>query len=278
MENVRRMRDLSSPVIMDDGTVNLQAINFSAVDMYQRCGKQYWFRYVKGRRSPPSIALAEGSSHHKAVEEDNLEKMSHDRELTSKKLTELFVHEFRNLVPVYQRECDELKTDLDWGGEDEDAVVRRAKILHDHYSSKFSPHLRPVMVEEAVSKEYEVGGVKFRLFGQLDMATRDTVWDYKAVKRAKTERDARESVQLGVYAKMVGKAKTGFISFVKQKPHVEVVRVERTPAGTAGGLGVVASVVDSIRRGSFPLAKPDPMSWWCSQKFCGDWDDCRGKK
>jgi len=31
--------------------------------------------------------------------------------------------------------------------------------------------------------------------------------------------------------------------------------------------------MDSVRRGSFVPANPD--SWWCSQKYCQFWSDCR---
>ena len=273
------MREASKPTWNpEDDTVNLTAIDFSSIDQYLRCPKQYEFRHLQGRKEPPGVALAEGISHHFAVEKDNKRKMKKGRNYSAKKLVDLFVDRWERIIPDFQEQCDGLRTKMDWNGEDENKIVNRAKTFLGDYSTHHSPRITPTSVEETISKDVDIAGVKFKLFGQLDLTTAKSVLDYKVTGKAKSERDARESLQLSLYSWMKNKKSVGFINFVKKtSPEIRRIEAIRQEKDWLWALRVAASVVKAIRQGVFPLTAPEPMNWWCSERFCGYWLRCRGK-
>lgn len=273
-----KVRDAYRPVLRDDGSVDVSGLDFSGIDQYLRCGQQFRFRWVEGKKSPPNVALAEGVSHHSAVEEDNKRKMSTGKNMNPDALTGAFVNHLRSTVKTYAGECENLRVPLDWGGEDENKLVKRARVFHVEYYNKFSPGIDPEGAEDQFTADVEARGQKFKLFGQIDLVQKSKITDYKVTGRAKSQRDVEESLQLSIYSWAKKKKKVSIINFVKAaSPYVQEIVAPRAPQDWMWALEVSASVVGAVRRGIFPLARPDPQTWWCSGRFCGYWSMCRGK-
>lgn len=276
--DVKKLRERNVPVMNKDGTVTLEGIDFSAVDQYLRCPEQYRFRNIDGRKSPPAIALVEGTSHHRTLEWENKAKLEKMTTPTAATLVDHFAHVLKLETEKAEEEADAIKTSFDWEGENRDKLLKRGRKLLTHYASEFSPGIEPTSAEESFSVPVDVDGVKFTLFGQIDLTERKYVVDYKVTGRPKSQRDVDESLQLSVYAFAKRASKASFINFVKaSSPYVQRVDSVRTPMDWRWALRVVASAVDGIRRGSFPKTAPGPMNWWCSERFCGYWASCRGK-
>lgn len=280
MDLIKKLRETGLPLITEDGTiVDMAGINFSMADMYTRCGEQVRRRYVLGEKEPPAIALIEGTSHHKSMEEDNLSKKKTGKQLSAAKLTEIFQTKLDQEVSYAEKQASELHTSLDWEGEDRDALLSRAKKLHEQYAFKYSKKLEPVLIEEPFSKDTEVDGIKFNIYGQTDLTTPTTLVDYKTSSREKSEKDVGKNLQLSVYSWARELQKAAFVVLVKSgDPHIQLIETERTPGQIQWALRVMARAVDGIRKGSFPLVNPGqfPPPWWCSPKFCGFWGKCRG--
>lgn len=278
---VSKLREVSGLTMNPDGTVELQSINYSALDMYLRCPAQFKFRYIDGKKSPPSIAMTEGTSHHKAAEEDNKSKKEKGKQLKPSQMVEIFASTWEEELKKAVKEADELKTSLDWQEDDNDSVLNRGKVLQTKYANAVSHLIKPEDVEAPFMQDVDVNGVKFRLHGQMDVTTVDTVLDYKTAARPKTDKDTENSLQLSLYSWINKKPKVSFVTFVKAKdPYVQAPEpVKVTPGRWLWALEVVASAVDGIRRGSFPKTNPAmfPAPWWCSERFCGFWKQCRGK-
>jgi CRISPR/Cas system-associated exonuclease Cas4 (RecB family) len=278
---ISKLREASALTINPDGTVNLQTINYSGLDMYLRCPEQFRRRYVEGKKSPPSVAMIEGTSHHKAAEEDNLSKRDKGKQLKPSQMVDIFEATWKDELVKGEKDAAELKAKLEWEDDNEETIRKRGKILQTEYATKYSAQIEPVGVEEPFMTEVDVRGTRFRLMGQMDVTTKDVVWDYKTSGRAKTDKDLGTSLQLSLYSWVKKTPKVSYVAFVKQaKPFVQLM----TPATVGPGrwlwaLEVIASAVDGIRRGSFPKTNPAmfPTPWWCSSRFCGYWADCRGK-
>lgn len=277
---ISKIREASRLTMNPDGTVNLQAINYSTVDMYLRCPRQVLHRYVEGKKTPPAVALMEGTSHHKATEEDNKSKISSGKQLSANKMVEIFESTWKDELRQGEKDADELKVKINWEDDTADSVIKRGKVLQTEYSVKYSPKIDPISAEEPFMKDVDVNGVKFRLMGQIDVVTKGIVWDYKTAARPKTDRDLATSLQLSSYSWVKQLPKVSYITFVKDKQTVQVMEpVDVSPGRWMFALKVIASAVEGIRRGSFPLTNPSmfPSPWWCSEKFCGFWKNCRGK-
>ena len=271
---IRKIRELFLPQIQEDGSVDITGIDFSAASMYLNCPRQYYFRYLRGLKSPPGIAMVEGTSHHYAMEQDNRGKIAGQKALTAPQLTELFVDKLRKMGPEVEQEY---QSKLNWEDEDEEGVIKRAKVIHQKYADEISPTVVPLKAESEFIRTFSSDGKEYKIYGAIDLTTEACVWDYKVTRRAKSERDAVMSLQLSAYAFVEGKNKVGFINPVKAtKPYVNVIQVDRTEQEKRWALEVIAQVIEGIRKGSFPVC--DPANFLCCEKYCGYWKVCRGKE
>jgi hypothetical protein len=200
-------------------------------------------------------------------------KREKGRDFKATQLTEYFVYDLR-------KRLDEEggKRAVNWQEENEDKIIKRAKILHADYINHHAPRIHPEKVEERFERQLKLEGEKrlIIVYGTIDLTEKPIVWDYKAVAKAKSQAEADSSVQLSLYSFAANKNEVGFISFVKKgNPEVVPVTARRTASQKLWALRVIVSVAKSIQGGAFPLA--DPMSWKCSERFCGFWKRCRGK-
>ena len=281
MDLIRKLSQTSRPVRQPDGTYEVHGISYSQADMYLRCPRQYYFRYIQGKKTPPAVALVEGTSHHASMEEDNLEKKHKGKALSAANLTEIFEVTLDEEMEKASRDCEELKISFDWEGENKERLLQRAKILHLDYAGKWSAKFDPVGVEDTFSREVRgMGTDPFLSFGVTDLTTKTGLWDYKTAGKAKSQGDVDNNLQLSLYSWARGMKSVGFITFVKtQNPYVQVIESKRTPGQWMWSVQVLAGAVDGIRRGSFPLTNPGafPPPWHCNERFCGFWNQCRGK-
>jgi hypothetical protein len=267
------------PRLQEDGTVDIKGISFTQVSMWLRCPRQYKFRYIEGKKTPPAVALTEGTSHHTAMEADNLSKRDLGKQIPAAGLTEIFVDKFDKEVVRAKEEAEQLKADFDWEDETRDSIIRRASALHCDYADRWSATVEPVRIESTFSRRISSEGVDVTLFGQLDLTTKDGhLIDYKTSARPKSQKDADNDLQLTLNSWAVKLPAVSWIVLVKDKPHVERVDSTRAIGQWMWGVRVVAEAVRAIRAGSFPLTNPGqfPAPWWCSKRFCGYWDKCRG--
>ena len=113
------------------------------------------------------------------------------------------------------------------------------------------------------------------LIAHIDGGEAPVVINYKTAKRAKSESDLLNDLQMGIYAWALGIERVVFVSLCKTKtPKAELVTATIPPAQQAWAVRVVEDVIGAIQAGIFP--RTDPSSWICSPKFCGHWVRCRG--
>ena len=241
-------------------------LSISQVDMYQRCARQYWFRYVEGIIRPPSVALVEGSSHHVGLESNNKQKIESHEDMKEKEVVEVFAETF-------SEKCKEVE---DWEGDTKDTVIARGKGLIKTYMADVSPSIQPVAVEEQFRIDLDIDGDTVPVTGYIDLEQDTGLSDYKVVGRTKSQSDADNSLQLSVYGAAKDVKRAEFICLVKtKKPKVERVPTIMTKKRSAWAAEICSSVARAISAGVFPPC--DPASWACSERFCGYWHLCRGK-
>ena len=256
------------------------SVDFSGIDQYLGCGEQ--FRRVRILQQPtvPSFAMDEGSGHHKALATNNLSKRDKGKTLKSAKMQEVFVQTVEGFLKKPEiKKLSKTQKLMYFNGESLDEATKRAKTFYDEYLRRIDPEIDPDWVEQPFIKPVTVEEVEFQLTGVVDLTTKKKkLRDYKTSSSLKSQAEADNSLQLTLYSATTGLADVGFIDFVKTKnPYVAEIKSRRSPAQHAWGLKIAKSVIDGIRKGSFPLASPDPRNWRCSEKFCGFWGTCRGK-
>jgi len=242
-------------------------ISPSQVAMYLRCPKQYEFRYIEGLKRPPGVALTEGKSHHVALEMNNTQKIESHEDLPTKQIVECFQDTF----------SDQSKGIEEWEDETKDTVIERGTGLLNIYMKEMAPEIQPVAAEEQFTIPLQINDEAVDVNGFIDLEQEGpVVSDYKVVKRAKSEADAADDLQLAIYAAATGATRTEFICLCKAKtPKVVTAGVPVTEGQTLWAAEVIRGVVKAISAGVFPLR--NPAGWECSERFCGYWHICRGK-
>jgi len=157
-----------------------------------------------------------------------------------------------------------------------DEYIARVQRAYKVWHELRAPEIVPVVVE----KEFDqpVNGVRVK--GIIDLidagSGTNTIIDLKITKRKKSEREAKNSLQLALYANVTSVPRVGFDAIVDKASGTEVhpVRVTLTPGEIKWAGTLVRNVAESISKGVFPLSSPE--EWWCSESFCPFWKDCRG--
>ena len=113
------------------------------------------------------------------------------------------------------------------------------------------------------------------VIAHIDGGDSPLVVDDKTAKRAKSESDLANDLQMSIYAWALGIERVAFVSLCNTKvPKVDLVTASISVARQRWAVRVVEDVITAIQAGSFP--RTDPSSWICSPKFCGHWGRCRG--
>lgn len=253
------------PIVLD-----LTKISFSSLSTYQRCPRQYWFRYVKGIKSPPAIAMTEGSAHHVALEYNNIHKMEKGRDLKDSVITEKFVETLRDLVE---------KEDVKYEEESEDAIIERGGIWHKKYMREFAPKIEPVSAEKEHMKAVKLNGREVFFHAFIDLVQPKKVTDYKTTTAygfSNKRRELDADLQMTFYAWLENLKKVEQICFIKgNTPEVKAIESTRNDKQIDWALEVAGQIVKAIDAGAFPMCAP--TSWQCNPKWCGYYDSCRGK-
>ena len=238
----------------------------SRIQLYQACPEAFRRTYVEGERAPANTKMAVGKSVHALVE----------RALKAKMVGALpsLEQSFDEASEIVNTEFDGVEYDGESNNPADhvDHVRKLFKVWHNVRGSS----IVPLGVEEEFSTL--VKGVPVR--GVIDLIDgaggKQTVVDLKVTGKKKTDRDLRNSLQLGIYSHVKKTPHVGFDSIVnKEVPTVEIVRGQYSENEMEWPAEVVLGAAKAISAGVFPYAATD--SWKCSKEFCSFWKDCRGK-
>jgi putative RecB family exonuclease len=236
--------------------------SFSSFNTYLRCPKQYEFRYCQGIKTPPAVAIIEGSAGHKASEFNYKQKVESRQDLPLADILDVFSAEYDTRVPEIE----------DWEDSSfavsKDSMIKVMKCAH----ADLFPTVQPVEVE----KKFEVEVMP----GRVLLAYRDVkdesgvIRDSKFTKRAKSQADADNDLQLSIYSYLDKSPRVAFDCLVKTKiPKAVSIFSTRGPQHWARLEHMIPAVLDAIDKQAFPPC--DPSSWACSEKFCGYWRICQ---
>jgi len=250
----------------------------SQINMWLRCGQQYSFRYVDGKKCPPAVAMEEGSTYHATLELNNNHKIKQHEDLNVKRLFVKFADTF----------SDRKKNIKDWEEETPDTIIKRGKMLLPMYLKRFAPFYQPKTTERLFV--LQLGTIPIHCVldttGRLHLPQmvnpKSSVVDYKTVGKRQSQATLDSDIQLSAYG-MVAKSElqmenpeVGFCDLIKTKiPQVSYLSSPITSERLRWFKKIAFNVAEMISKGCFPLAKPD--SWCCSNRFCGFWNECRGK-
>jgi RecB family exonuclease len=253
-------------------------LSVSGLDMLTRCGEQYRFRYIDGIKSPPGWSLIVGRGVDDPVSADLGNKVVTGNLLPDEKIPDL-------ARDATVRAWDEDEVQL-WDEQAEmgpakakaeaiDVAVTLAKLHH----SQAAPAIQPTHVQRYW--KLDVKGMDLELQGVIDVqegakAVRDT----KTSKKSPQADEAEKNIQLTTYALAVrqidGAApeKVALDYLVHTKvPKLVQIEAARTDEDYRHLFERIYAAHQAVEKGTFMPAPLD--SWWCSERWCGYWKQCR---
>lgn len=269
----------------------------SQVGLYLKCGRAYEFRYVLGMSSRGNSAMAQGTAVHATA--DILHKsmiLQAPVGLDEMKAAYSDAHD-KAFDPAHELELDEADTDL---GVVKDRGMGLVELYRKAALGEYvmpvgkgetpGPALRPLYVtasERAVRTTVvmkDVTGVPSHepvpIIAIMDVEEPHMVRDLKVRKKLPPATEAKNSLQLNIYAVVKEKPDVSIDALIKPSAKLpeRYIRYEVTTTESSRdhAVNIFTEVADDIRAGRFRFTSPD--NWWCSEGWCSYWNQCRGAK
>ena len=250
----------------------------SQFDTYKKCPKRYEYRQVLKIISPPGIAMIKGTAVHRGAE------VTHKNTIATGNLMGLV-----EATQAVSDSFDQKKVDIEnWEDENPDHIKDKALKAFTVYYREAVPHIKPLKVEHTFAKK--IGTVPFR--GVIDLVDSvkeeafvdgvqpmvEVVSDLKVTGMRWPEQRVRQSAQLTFYAYVENTFRVRYDFILEQKSGIKYDknRSVRTAHDFKMLIEDVEATDDMIKKGFFPRC--DGTNWWCTPKFCGYYERCKGPK
>jgi len=168
-------------------------LSVSQVKMYSRCQLQWFFRYVRGLKVPPSSNLICGSATHAGLEDLYMAKMIEGN---------INKTQILDVTAQYVDSADE-KEEVNWD-KDRGQIKDQAVALVDTYLKSGTPDKIQQEEIEGVEKKISVTiqnkDISFDVIGYVDLELTNKIIDFKTIGRTPKVMDAADVFQCSLYA------------------------------------------------------------------------------
>ena len=260
--------------VSDNTDIENRPISASSVNTYLRCPMQWFFRYIEGKKIPPSGSMYLGSQWHKVAENNYTQKITSKKDKPVAQMKEVF-------VDFFDRGFKEQEVHLENGEKEKSELKDTGIAITNVYAARLAPQVQPVKVEEKFLISVE--GIKKQVIGFWDVIDKDGfVRDNKSKSRTPAQSDVDNDLQLSIYAyayrQVYGIREKGLTldcAITTKVPQGVIMRTSRTNNDIEDVLKVVKGVEQATKSGIF---YPNSNGWHCSEKWCGFYPLCKGRK
>lgn len=263
-------------------------LSVSQASQYLKCGEAYYRRYVLDAAIPSTSFQVQGRGVHKAAEKLHL-SMIDSNIISEEEMVQVYsdLHD----VEIQDATIDTTEDDeiADTTEALKDVGIKLTKLYykvamgleHNKTTGEAYPMVKPTAAERIIRANIVSSeGLVIPFLGVIDLEEADSIADLKTKKRAAPQGEVDNSLQLSLYAHVTGKPFVRHDQLVKptKKFPSRFIRMEsvRTRNEVLHAIDVVSEIAVDIAAGRF--RKTNPENWWCTQKWCPYWDDCRGRK
>lgn len=268
---------MARPQSLPQSSIPGEVLSTSQLNVLNKCGQRYVFRYIEKIPEPGSLARAKGTGVHSAGQANFQQKIDSDADIPPEDFVSLAVESFDA----------EVKGSLQFTREEEGIGLRRATgRQRDHtarlagvFHSEVSPSYHPIAVEQPFAIPLPSANTTF--VGVVDLVdVVNRIIDHKTGKRHKTQADVDTSLQLTSYAAAqtrAGRPPGGVLleSLAQNKAGDVTRRTLKTTRGAEDYAALAARIAAAKRQIDAGAFGPAPEgAWWCSPSWCGYWAMC----
>jgi hypothetical protein len=247
------------------------------LNLFLNCGIAYMRRYIQHDAAPQTLPMIRGSGVHEAIATNHRQKKDSARDLARKDLAEIAAEYVRQAAAKgVMLTPDEKSVGLN-------PSVERTRMsalgLAEVYADRCAPDTQPELVEAEIVIAMPTAPVDLK--GTIDVATREKrIRDYKTSKRAKSQREADESLQLSLYGlayrALQGCDPSGYdlevlIDSGKKTDHKRLA----TTRGHRDFVVLVNRINALLKaRETGTFAPANVGHWLCGPRYCNYWPTC----
>lgn len=251
-------------------------LSHTQANMFMRCQKQYYYRYLEGLVIPTGAMLLLGKSYHKAHEVNFGQKIESKKDLPATEVKEAFATDFE------ERKNEE---EIDWKDEKPGDLKDTGVNLTGAYHDKVSPLVNPTHVE--LPFEIEFDNADYQFIGRVDVVTSERIIDLKTAKRKPPEADIHKDLQATAYMLANRYAINDGIerSFrydyaIKTKtPSLHSIETVRTDEDINWYLMWIGKLAQAIKQATDSgVFIENTNGWHCSPDWCGFFEKCQPYK
>lgn len=246
-------------------TLELDHISHSQTQLWDRCARQWEYRYVKLIPSRPSGELVLGGSYHHALDTNFSQKVKSYEDLPVEDCLDAFAGEWSRRIK------DE--GPVNWGKKEANEQMSIGLGLVEEYMNSTAPEVQPLFSERTFHSE--VAGVNFTYIMDLQDENKIVV-DHKTAGRAFQQRDVDKDLQASAGAFVLERSIVyhNHIAVKTTVPYIQIMKTIRVAADIEWWVTKVSLTIKQMMSG---VAPPSIDSWLCSPLYCPYWDLCRGE-
>jgi len=258
-------------------------LSYTQIETFSKCQRLYYLKYIAKLPQKYSLVMNMGSAMHTGLEVLHKGIIADSTERTAGTIArhlEVALHALRSQVGTILKEPS-----LDPAGLP--VIEKQGKCLEELLKLWSREYVPEMDIVEAESKFFVlIEGVPVNI--RIDLMRRTRISDFKVSKKDKTDKDVKNSLQLGIYS--IG-AELDEVSFItlkypvpeklhKWEPVITEVSGEKTGADKDWARVIVGSIAKTLatkpdtRAEYFPPC--NPSDWACSPEYCDLYDLCRG--
>ena len=253
------------------------------LELFERCGMQFYFRYLADLIIPPAARAAWGGAGHATMQHHFDRKEQRGIDVPLHKLTDVFSDTLDNrFVGVEPRHYGDRTPKRKLKGKLKDSGIRMLTMFH----AKIAPRIRPRKggVEAAIQYTVRAEGEQVRVVTHMDVVTaRGLVIDHKWT--GKTPEDTATVLDNGhqgvayylAHQKLTGRkpreVRFDYYVDLKRGPRYAPRSYKSAKWRVNRFFRRLDYMQKAIRSGNFHPAAPG--AWWCSKRWCGYWSRCK---
>lgn len=256
-------------------------LSVSQVAQYLKCGEAYRRKYILEEPTPKSGYIVQGSGVHLAAEHLHL-SLINGNQVTDEEMAAVYSDYHDENIKEAEIEEEESPGKIKDNGVD---LTKKyffgATGQVQHNDGNFYSKINPIAAERIVKTKLKTN--KFEeipFLAVIDLEEPASIADLKVKKKAASDNDVKNSLQLSLYAHITGKPDVRLDQLVRPTKTLPS-RYRRNgttkdKSETLHAVDIVAEVASDIAEGRF--RKTNPENWWCSSRWCAYWSKCRGRK